>query len=47
MNGKKLLGVVLISAGLTAAQATAADLWIHIDVHGGRKGEQASINLPL
>ena len=47
MNGKKLLGVVLISAGLTAAQATAADLWIHIDVHGDRKGEQASINLPL
>ncbi|MEO6192429.1 MAG: hypothetical protein ABIS20_05430 [Thermoanaerobaculia bacterium] len=51
MNGKKLLGVVLLitgsAAGLTAGRAAAADLWIHIDVHGDRKGEQANINLPL
>jgi hypothetical protein len=47
MNGKKLLGVVLISAGLAAGKAAAADLWIHIDVHGDKKGEQANINLPL
>jgi hypothetical protein len=51
MNGKKLLGVVLLIAGSTAglagAQAAAADLWIHIDVQGDKKGEQANINLPL
>ncbi len=51
MNGKKLLGVVLIiagsAAGLAAGRAAAADLWIHIDVQGDRKGEQVNINLPL
>ena len=47
MNGKKLLGVALISASLAAGSAAAADLWIHIDVQGDKKGEQANINLPL
>jgi hypothetical protein len=47
MNGKKLLGVALMTAALAAGQAAAADLWIHIDVRGDRKGEQANINLPL
>jgi hypothetical protein len=48
MNGKKLLGVFLISAGLAGAQAAAAaDLWLHIDARGDKKGEQANINLPL
>src|SRR5258706_13660536 len=47
MNGKKLFGIALLAAGLvgTAQRATAADLWLHIDVNG--KGEQANINLPL
>src|SRR5436305_2518746 len=47
MNGKKLLGMALLAAGLatTARQAAAADLWLHIDVNG--KGDQANINLPL
>ncbi len=47
MNGKKLLGMALLAAGLvtTAQRAAAADLWLHIDVNG--KGDQANINLPL
>ena len=48
MNGKKLFGMVLLSAGLavTAQRASAADLWLHIDVNG-KGDEQANINLPL
>jgi len=47
MNGKKLLGMALLAAGLatTAQRAAAADLWLHIDVNG--KGEQANVNPPL
>src|SRR5947209_7893231 len=47
MNGKKLLGMALLAAGLatTAQRAAAADLWLHIDVNG--KGEQTNVNLPL
>jgi hypothetical protein len=47
MNGKKLLGTALLTAALATSQAAAADLWIHIDVRGDRKGEMANINLPL
>lgn len=47
MNGIKILGVALLAAGLSAGQAVAADLWIHVDVHGDKKGEEAKINLPL
>jgi hypothetical protein len=48
MNGKKLLGIALLTAGLaaTAHKAAAADLWLHIDVNG-KGDEQANINLPL
>lgn len=48
MNGKKLFGMVLLAAGLatTAQQASAADLWLHIDVNG-KGDEQANINVPL
>jgi hypothetical protein len=48
MNGKKLLGMTLLAAGLTvtAHKAAAADLWLHIDVDG-KGDEQANINLPL
>jgi hypothetical protein len=45
--GKKILGMALLAAGLTAASAAAADLWLHIKVDGGRHAEQAEINLPL
>ncbi|MBW8876618.1 MAG: hypothetical protein JF614_16760 [Acidobacteria bacterium] len=47
MNGKKLLGMALLAAGLvtTAHRAVAAELWLHIDVNG--KGDQVNVNLPL
>ena len=47
MNGKKILGPALIVAALATIPATAADLWLHVKVDGGRDGEQAMINLPL
>jgi uncharacterized Ntn-hydrolase superfamily protein len=47
MNGKRILGSALIAAALAAGPAGAADLWFHVQVDGGRKGEQATINLPL
>jgi hypothetical protein len=50
MNGtnlSKIATVALLAAGLTAGQAAAAGLWVHVDVQGGKKGEQANINLPL
>jgi len=48
MSTTKILGGALLAAALTAGQAVAADLWIHVKVHGHRdKGEQVSINLPL
>ena len=56
MNGTKPFGIArfataaLLAAGLTAATtgaARAADLWIHIDVHGDKGGDEAKINLPL
>lgn len=46
MTGKKILGMALLVAGLTATSATAADLWLHIKVHEDG-GEKASINMPL
>jgi hypothetical protein len=48
MNGTKILGSVLLAAALTAGQAVAADLWIHVKVDGrGNKDERVSINMPL
>ena len=44
----KILSAVLIAALAAAAvPAAASDLWIHIRVDGGKKGEQVSINLPV
>lgn len=48
MKGTKILGGALLAAALTAGQAVAADLWIHVKVDGERgKGEQVSLNMPL
>lgn len=40
----KILSAALVAAALPAA---AADLWIHVRVDEGKKGEQVSINLPV
>lgn len=48
MNGTKILGSALLAAALTAGQAAAADLWIHVKVDGQKgKEERVSINMPL
>lgn len=51
MNGTKILGSALLATlaiTLTAGQAAAADLWIHVKVDGNRtKEERVSINMPL
>src|SRR5436305_9223960 len=53
MNGQnlsRLAAAALLAAGLTAATpgaARAADLWLHVDVHGDKGGEEAKINLPV
>lgn len=51
MNGTKILGSALLATlaiTLTAGQAAAADLWIHIKVDGQKgKDERVSINMPL
>lgn len=47
MNGKKILGLALIAAGLAAGRAAAAaDLYVHVRVHGD-KGEEVSLNVPV
>ena len=47
MNGKSILGAALAAAALVASPAAAADLWFHVQVDGGKHGEQATVNLPL
>jgi hypothetical protein len=47
MNGKRIFGTALLAAALTTASAAAADLWLHLKVDGGKKGEQVEINMPL
>lgn len=47
MNGKKIFGIALLTAGLAIGPAAAADLWLHLKVDGGRHDEQAEINVPL
>jgi hypothetical protein len=51
MNGTKILGSALIATlaiTLTAGQAAAADLWIHIRVDGQKtREERVSVNMPL
>ena len=48
MNGQKIFGIALLTAGLAIGPAAAADLWLHLKVEGGRHhDEQAEINVPL
>ncbi|HKI01045.1 MAG TPA: hypothetical protein VKK31_03610 [Thermoanaerobaculia bacterium] len=47
MNGKKIFGMTLLAAGLAIGSASAADLWIHVKVDGGRHAEQVELNMPL
>jgi len=47
MNGTKTCGVLLIVAGLAAGPAAAADLWIHVRVHGDKNVEEVAINMPV
>lgn len=50
MNGKKAFGVALVVAGLAglvAGPATAADLWIHVRVHGDKDAEEVAVNVPV
>ena len=48
MSTTKILGGALLAAALTAGQAIAADLWIHVKVDGhGKKDERVSVNMPL
>ena len=46
MKKKTILDTAL-AAALIAGPASAADLWFHVEVNGGKHGEQATINLPL
>jgi hypothetical protein len=45
MNVKKIIGVTLLAVGLTAGQAAAADLWLHLKVDG--RDDKVAMNLPL
>ena len=50
MNGTKAFGVALVAAGLAglaAGPATAADLWIHVRVHGDKGAEEVAVNVPV
>jgi hypothetical protein len=51
MSTTKILGgalLAMLAMTLTAGQAAAADLWIHVKVDGHRdKAERVSINMPL
>ena len=51
MNGKRIFGVALLAAAITAGdgdgdgEAAAADLWLHLKVHGG-EGHRAGRDQP-
>lgn len=53
MNGTQPFGIArfagaaLLAAALNLGTARASDLWLHVDVHGGKGGEEAKINLPV
>ncbi len=54
MKHKKIWAAAVLTAVLGASAAFAAtretpreNLWIHVKVHGGDKGEKVTINLPL
>ncbi|HKV10107.1 MAG TPA: hypothetical protein VJ725_18345 [Thermoanaerobaculia bacterium] len=52
MNGKKIFGIALLAAGVTASAAFAGsrstdDLWLHVKVHDANEDSRVTINLPL
>jgi len=48
MNSRKIFGMAILAAGMTTAQAFAAnDLWLHIKVYEGKEDSKVTINLPL
>lgn len=52
MNSKKIFGIALIAAGMTASAALAGsrstdDLWLHVKVHDSNEDSRVTINLPL
>jgi hypothetical protein len=47
MIGKKALAISLLAVGLTAARASAEDLYLHVKVHDAKEDSHVNINLPL
>jgi hypothetical protein len=52
MNSKKIFGIALVAASMTASAALAGsrsadDLWLHVKVHDSNEDSRVTINLPL
>jgi hypothetical protein len=47
MSAKKAMMTALLAVALTAARASATDLWLHVKVHDGKEDSHVTINLPL
>src|SRR5436309_11711734 len=47
MNAKKAMTATLLAFALTAASASATDLWLHVKVHDGKEDSHVTINLPM
>jgi len=47
MSAKKATMIALLAVALTAARASATDLWLHVKVHDGKEDSHVTINLPL
>ena len=47
MNGKKAFVIALLVVGVTAARASAEDLYLHVKVHDAKEDSHVNINLPL
>ena len=47
MNATKALTTTLLALALTAARASATDLWLHVKVHDGREDSHVTVNLPM
>lgn len=47
MNAKKAFVISLLAVGLTAARASAEDLYLHVKVHDAKEDSHVNINLPL
>jgi hypothetical protein len=47
MSTKKAAMTALLAFALTAARASASDLWLHIKVHDAKEDSHVNVNLPL